>query len=221
MTAEAIQKIPMFSNLRIDLLKTHLGNHSIYVQNYAKGATVYNQNDSCNRLDVVLSGGLVAYTLSENGSATTMFEFQKDSMIGANLLFGESHAYPLNIYCRVDCRLLHVTKDAVLEYLHDYHFVMHYVKSLSLNSQSMNRKISMMTQKNLRENIIFYLKQQFIIQKSSTVILPISKRELADYLGVQRPSLFREFKKLKDEGIIDFNNRSIVIKNADTEIWQM
>ncbi|MDD3253809.1 MAG: helix-turn-helix domain-containing protein [Lachnospiraceae bacterium] len=35
---------------------------------------------------------------------------------------------------------------------------------------------------------------------------------MADYLGVQRPSLFRELKKLKEEGIIEINNRTITIK---------
>ena len=48
-----------------------------------------------------------------------------------------------------------------------------------------------------------YLKQQSIIQGSSKIVLPFSKKELADYLGVQRPSLFRELKKMKDEGIIE------------------
>ena len=71
----------------------------------------------------------------------------------------------------------------------------------------------MFTQRTLRENIMNYLKQQTIIQKSSVILLPISKRQLADYLGVQRPSLFRELKKLKEEGIIEINNRTIAIKN--------
>lgn len=217
MKAEEIQRIPLFSNISIKVLKTHLANHNIYVQRYSKGATVYNQTDSCNTLDVVLSGSVVAYSLSENGSTTTMFEFQKSSIIGANLLFGENHFYPLNIYCLADCMLLHITKEAVSEYLHDYNFVMQYVKSLSQNSQNMNQKITMFTQKTLRINLVSYLKQQSILQKSSTIILPISKRELADYLGVQRPSLFRELKKLKDEGIIEISNRSIVIKNGTSE----
>ncbi len=70
----------------------------------------------------------------------------------------------------------------------------------------------MFTQRTLRENIMDYFKQQTIIQKSSVILLPMSKRQLADYLGVQRPSLFRELKKLKEEGIIEINNRTITIK---------
>jgi CRP-like cAMP-binding protein len=78
-----------------------------------------------------------------------------------------------------------------------------------MNSQGMNRKITMLTQKTLRENIMDYLKQQSIIQGSSEIVLPFSKKELADYLGVQRPSLFRELKKLKEEGVVEIDNRTI------------
>ncbi len=67
----------------------------------------------------------------------------------------------------------------------------------------------MLTQKTLRENIMDYLKQQSIIQCSSEIVLPFSKKELADYLGVQRPSLFRELKKLKEEGVVEIDNRTI------------
>ena len=141
-----------------------------------------------------------------------MFEFSQGSVIGANLLFGENHSYPLNIYCLTDCQIIHMDINAVLEFLHDYNFTLHYIKSISQNSQGINQKIAMFTQRTLRENIMYYFKQQAIIQKSSVILLPMSKRQLADYLGVQRPSLFRELKKLKEEGIIEIDNRTIVIK---------
>jgi len=73
----------------------------------------------------------------------------------------------------------------------------------------MNRKIAMLTQKTLRGNLTDYLRQQAAFQGSSDIRLPISKKELADYLGVQRPSLFRELKKMKGEGLIDVSNRII------------
>lgn len=211
MTAKEIKNIPLLSQVPADVLEKFVKQGHITVKQYKKGVTVHHQHDSCNNLDVVRSGRLIAYSLSENGSAVTMFEFAKNSIIGANLLFGESHAYPLNIYSVSDCALLHIALEAVVEFLHDYHFTMQYIKSLSLNSQGMNKKIAMFTQKTLRENLLDYIRQQSVLQNSSNVVLPISKKELSDYLGVQRPSLFREFKKLKDEKILAVNNRTIKI----------
>ena len=69
----------------------------------------------------------------------------------------------------------------------------------------------MFSRKTLRQNIYEYLLQQSIAQHSQTVHLPFSKKEFADYLGVQRPSLFREMKKLQLDGIISIDNRKITV----------
>ena len=209
MILDEIRRIPLLLEMDTAVLDRCIAQNQLFVKHYAKGATVHHQHEACSVLDVVLSGKLVAYSLSENGSAITMFEFQKNSIIGANLLFGENANYPLNIYGVTSCDMLHISRDAVMEFLHDDHFVMRYIKSLSLNSQGMNRKITMLTQKTLRENLMDYFKQQSMIQGSSKVVLPFSKKELADYMGVQRPSLFRELKKMKDEGVIEIDNRTI------------
>lgn len=209
MTFEEIRRVPILSGLDPAVLRRYVSDRQVFLRQYAKGATVHRRHDACGMMDIVLSGNLAAYSLSENGSAVTMFSFQQNSIIGANLLFGDRHTYPLDIYAVTDCKLIHVTQNAVAEFLHAYSFVMQYVQSLSRNSLGMNRKISMLTQKTLRENLLDYLGQQAALQKSSAVVLPISKRELADYLGVQRPSLFRELKKLKEEGILAVDHRTI------------
>ena len=204
-----IKAIPLFSQLPPEELMPLVSDNQLYLKSYAKGVTVYDQKDSCKTFDIVLSGSLVAYSLLENGSAMTMFEFPKGQMLGANLLFGDTNAYPFTIYCMSDAQILHVTKNAVSDFLRNYGFAMQFVRMLSLNSQKLNHKITMVTQKKLRENLLEYLMQQAILQGSNSIVLPISKKQLADYLGVQRPSLFRELKALKDEGIIGISNRTI------------
>lgn len=206
---EIIRTIPLFSQLRLDEIIPLIADHQLFLKNYSKGATVYNQKDCCKTLDIVLSGSLIAYSLSENGSAMTMFEFSSGQMLGANLLFGDSQIYPLTIYCMSDAQLLHITQKAISNFLHNYNFAIQFIGMLSHNSQKLNQKITMVAQKTLRENLLEYFRQQSILQGSDTIILPISKKQLADYLGVQRPSLFRELKKLKDEGIINISNRTI------------
>ena len=211
MEIEKLGQIPLLLNIDIGTLNRFHTEQQIFQKVYPKGATVHGQHDRCVTLDVVLTGNLVAYSLSENGSAVTVFEFRSNSIIGANLLLGDNSVYPLNIYSVTPCKLLHITKSAVLELLRDYDFVIHYIQSLSLNSQGMNRKITMLTQKTLRDNLLDYLRHQVVLQGSSDIRLPISKKELADTMGVQRPSLFRELKKLKDEGLIDVTNRIIKV----------
>ena len=206
---EILQATPLFSQLSVDEIMPLVSDNQLYLKIYSKGATVYNQKDRFKTLDIVLFGSLVAYSLLDNGSAMTMFEFSKGQILGANLLFGDTDIYPFTIYCMSDAQVLHVTKKAVSDFLRDYHFTMQFIKMLSHNSQKLNRRITLATQKTLRENLLEYLRQQSVLQNSTSIALPVSKKQLADYLGVQRPSLFRELKNLKDEGIIDISNRTI------------
>src|SRR5665647_3132051 len=106
MTIEKIQHIPLLSKVDTTVLDRCLAENQVLVRQYSKGVTVHHQHDACTALDVVLSGNLVAYSLSENGAAITMFEFRKNSIIGANLLFGDNNTYPLNIYLS----LIHISE---------------------------------------------------------------------------------------------------------------
>jgi CRP-like cAMP-binding protein len=206
-----LKQIPLLADVDEQLLSDLIKEREIYECKYKKNTTVHSREDECSMLDVVLSGSLVAYSLAENGSERVMSEFKSKSIIAANLLFGDNNQYPFNIYCMTDCCLLHITKRAVCILLKNYNFVMQFVKSLSQNSQGMNRKIVMFSQKSLRKNVLDYFYGLSIKQQSDMVTLPLTKKQLADYFGVQRPSLFRVIKELKDEGLIEVFNRKIKI----------
>ena len=68
----------------------------------------------------------------------------------------------------------------------------------------------------LRQKISSYLLSQYETQKTLSLRLPMSRKDLAQHLGVQRPSLSREFVNMKDDGLIDFNKNLVQIKNLES-----
>lgn len=208
---ETLQQMPYFQHIKVELLEELIKNQKIIKKDYLKYETIYEQGEKCKGIDLILSGKLIAYSLTSKGSETSVFDFIEEDTVGANLLFGNSNMYPLNIYCGEKAVVIHIVKSAVVTLLKEHHFSMEFIKVLSSNSQGLNKKIAIYTNKSLRENLKDYLSAQSVMQKSSTVYLPISKKQLADFLGVQRPSLFRELKKMKEEGIIKIDNRTIVL----------
>ncbi|MCK9479257.1 MAG: Crp/Fnr family transcriptional regulator [Firmicutes bacterium] len=205
-----LKKLSLFSDVDLGLIKNLVSAKQIIKTSYIKGKTVHEQHAECLGLDVVVSGNLVAYSLAQNGSETIIFEFDKDNIIGGSLLFGEQNKYPMNIYCTADCVLFYISKSAVKQLLREYSFVIQFIKSLSLNSQGMNKKV-LYTQKTLRENLIDYFTMLSAEQKSKFIVLPVTKKQLADRFGVQRPSLFRELQRMKAENLIEVDNRRITL----------
>lgn len=209
---QEIKHIALFQGIDSSTIERLILEREIYSRSYHKGATVYEQGKACIGADVVLSGKLIAYALADNGSEMVVFTFGDGSLIGANLVFAEQNKYPINIYCTEDCVLYHITKSGIEELLKYHEFVMRYVQSLSENSQGMNQKIAMYTRKSLRENLMDYFCALSVEQKSNTISLPATKKQLADYFGVQRPSLFRELKRMKDEEMIEIVKKEITLR---------
>ncbi|MDO5714915.1 MAG: cyclic nucleotide-binding domain-containing protein, partial [Tissierellia bacterium] len=147
---QSLRKLPHFKGIDSEQIGNLITRGLIRRHSYHKGVTVHEQNTICDGMDIVHSGKLIAYSLSSNGSETIVFEFKEDSIIGANLLFGNQNKYPMNIYCTEDTVVYHISKIAIMELLRNYSFVIPFIQSLSLNSQGMNQKIAMYTQKSLR-----------------------------------------------------------------------
>lgn len=72
-------------------------------------------------------------------------------------------------------------------------------------------KIKHYVNKTIRERILNYIKFEREKQHSNKVMLSITKKALAERLGVQRTSLSRELAKMKEDGLIDFDRDSITI----------
>src|SRR3712207_8718956 len=65
-------------------------------------------------------------------------------------------------------------------------------------------KIEILSRRNTREKILHFLEKEQIKSNSIFFEIPYSRKEMADFLGVDRSALSRELGKLKDDGIIDF-----------------
>lgn len=209
---EKLRRMPLFREITPGALERLIQEKQITERVYHKGTTVHDQGSECGAIDVVCSGKLIAYSLSPNGSETVVFEFEAGSMVGANLLFGSRNRYPMTIYSVTHSVLLHITRSGVEILLKEYGFVMPFVRSLSANSQGMNQKLAIYTRGSLRENLMDYFLALSAQQNSRRIVLPITKKQLADYFGVQRPSLFRELKRMKDEGLLEIKNKEITIQ---------
>jgi len=72
----------------------------------------------------------------------------------------------------------------------------------------LTQKVGMLLS-SVRDKIIFFLKEQQRSQKSSTIILPMSRQELADHFGIQKYSLQRALNELQESGFIRINGKII------------
>lgn len=75
-----------------------------------------------------------------------------------------------------------------------------------------NEKLAIYSLATVRKKIAYYLLGQ--AKENGEIHLKITREELADYLGIQRPSLSRELGRMQREGLIAVHYRTIrILKN--------
>ncbi|NLF36535.1 MAG: winged helix-turn-helix domain-containing protein [Clostridiaceae bacterium] len=92
-----------------------------------------------------------------------------------------------------------------------------YLENISDNAFILGDRIRGYVKTTLRQILTNYLKKQSNIQKSNTIKLNMTKKELALLLGVQRTSLSRELAKMRNDKLITFNKNEIKIINFEKD----
>ena len=82
------------------------------------------------------------------------------------------------------------------------------MKEVAESSKALFEKLYHMSKKTIREKVSSYLSSLATKNNANYFDLPFNKTDLAAYLGVDRSAMSLELKKMKDEGLIDFDKRN-------------
>lgn len=190
--------------------------HYYEINEYKKSSMIYLQNQKCTSLDIILKGTIIVQKIDSNGNVLTISSFGVGEMIGGNLIFAHNNIYPMTIAAKTSSIILHIKKGLILELCQmNKKFLILFLQSISNKTLILTNKIKSITMKTIRQCIIDFLTYEYYIQKNTRIILNISKKELAERIGVQRPSLLRELKKMRTDGLIEYDAQSITIKNIE------
>lgn len=80
------------------------------------------------------------------------------------------------------------------------------MKSLNLSSRMMH-----IAPKSIRGRLLSYLSEQAEVHGSPLFMIPFSRQQLADYLGVDRSALSNELSKMQKDGLIAFRKNEFTL----------
>ena len=215
----AFHDIPMLSAFSAEKLLALFGSISYPVISYPKGSLIYIEGRECKSWDILLSGDIIVQRIDANGNSMTVGRFKTGDSIGGNLLFSKNPVYPMAVIAKTETTILQIGRDLVLEMCQcNRQFLGQFLSCVSERSIFLTERIKSIAMRTIRESIIEYLVQEFARQKSRTIELPITKKELAEQMGVSRTSLSREMQKMKNEGIIDYQGKHITLSSKILEL---
>ncbi|OQB14709.1 MAG: Fumarate and nitrate reduction regulatory protein [Firmicutes bacterium ADurb.Bin193] len=186
------------------------------VISFQKGETVIMSGEKLKGIGIVVSGGVDVIKETAGGDR---YIFAK---LGRGAVFAEAAAFlnpsiaPVTVASAGKSEIMFLPAERVIfscEKSCNFHSIMirNILEILSNKAMLLNKKIEYLTIKSMRGRISAYLLNIYNKSKKTSFKIPYSKSDLADYLGVTRPSMSRELGRMRDEGIINFNGRDFEI----------
>jgi CRP-like cAMP-binding protein len=196
----------------VDIFKTD----KYRIMEYKKNGIIHFQNEKCRTLDLILKGNVDIQKIDQNGNVFTICTIKAGDIMGANLIFAHNNDYPMTILSKTDTLVLHIKKELILDLCNiNRSFLVEFLHLVSDKTLVLTNKLKSVTMKTIRQLLLEFLTYEYYLQKSPIIKLDISKKELAERFGIQRPSLSRELRKMKRDGLIEYDSRSITINNPD------
>lgn len=183
-----------------------------HLRTYAQGALIHVEGDACDKLEVILSGRAVIERIDENGGLLRVAIFEPDALLGGNLLFSAQPHYPMTVTAQSALEVLEISRETLFDLLCAHpRFLREYLETVSDHTFLLGNKIRHDLRRGIRESLKNWLRQEALRQRGLTITLPMSKKEMAERIGVQRTSLSRELAKMRGEGLIDFTRTTLTI----------
>lgn len=183
------------------------------INTYTKEQIIHLQDEVCLAMDIVLEGQVSVQKIYTSGNVLKITVFSGEEVFGANLLFSYRNVYPMTIVSERKAVILHIYKELVLELCHaNMLFTSRLMTVIADKTLVLSDKIDAISMKTISQCIIDYLRYQFYLQNTYIIKLTISKKELAQRLGIQRSSLSRELQKMRQKGLLEYDSKTITIK---------
>lgn len=209
-------KNKLFKGFSIQELKSILNDGTYQIRNYPENTLVFQAFEQCESLAFVLSGSLVMHQCNANGDHISVRQVPSGETFGLALAFSDDPTYQFNITTTSETELLLIPMEQIRKMLSENRkFSLNYISFLSNMTQQFHYKVQILSQKEVLSKLILYFSREIKKNKSLTFMLSANKTEIAEMIGVARPSLSRELKHMQEEKIISLEGKMITILQPD------
>lgn len=206
---DLLKKMSIFNGVSDDIIVELLDSSPSVLREYKKGDFLAIQNDICKSLYILYSGELEGYMTGNDGKKIVVDRIISPILVAPNFIFATKNNFPVTAEVKTDfAKVVVLNKDSFLDFMMKYKVLLNnYLKVLSDRSVFLTSKLKDNSLKSLSGRLAKYL------YKNSENIG--TQQQIADLLGVARPSIARVIKKFAIEGYIEVKNRKIIVPNIE------
>lgn len=194
---DVLKETIIFNRLTNQEIDKILKNTKYEIKRYEAGETFAFRGDEVKGLYIIIKGTLSTEMLTQEGNVVKIEELNTADVVASAFIFGQKNRYPVDVNAKNDVELLYVERKNFLTLLFSEEKILeNFLNEISGKVQLLTNKLwNNFNNKTIKKKFCDYVKKiheggQFYIKSLSS---------LAEYFGVERPSLSRVLSELVKE----------------------
>lgn len=226
MDIASLQKILIFRGLNPKEIADALTVLSALERTYQKNDSIFHAGTLTRNLGLVLDGSVIIESNDIWGNRTILSHVGKGEFFAETYALLENEPMLVDVTANEKCLILFIRLDLLLQRLSfpdPESWTLKIVKNLLTISAQKNLILSgrslHISPKTIRGRVLTYLNSVSIQKGTKEFDIPFDRRQLADYLNLERTALSKELGKMQKEGILSVKKNHFQIHITQENKW--
>ena len=211
---EILKETVVFNGIDEKTIKNILEKNKYEIKKYSPNESIAFRGDEVRGLYIILKGTLTTEMLTEEGNVIKIEELVPSDVIASAFVFGKKNSFPVDLNAKDKAEILFIERKEFLKILFSKEKILeNFLNEVSNKTQLLTSKIwNSFNNKTIKKKFCDYVKKN---QKNSLFSIQ-NLGALAEYFGVERPSLSRVLSDLvKDEKLERIGRNKYKILDKD------
>lgn len=172
------------------------------VKSYKKGEYIVYQGDKVTNLYMLTKGEVKTEIISDSGLTLSVEEISAPYPLAAAFMFADNNRFPVDVIAKEDCEIILISKSSIERQMAKCPGFLNGIMAFIANRvQFLSERLKIFSQKGIKSKIAYHILQN---DKNGSFELGRSITSLAEYFGVERPSLSRAISEMVRDEVIEF-----------------
>ena len=211
---EILKETVVFNGIDEKTIKNILEKNKYEIKKYSPNESIAFRGDEVRGLYIILKGTLTTEMRTEEGNVIKMEELVPSDVIASAFVFGKKNSFPVDLNAKDEAEILFIERKEFLKILFSKEKILeNFLNEVSNKTQLLTSKIwNSFNNKTIKKKFCDYVKKN---QKNNLFSIQ-NLGALAEYFGVERPSLSRVLSDLvKDEKLERIGRNKYKILDKD------
>ena len=211
---EILKETVVFNGIDEKTIKNILEKNKYEIKKYSPNESIAFRGDEVRGLYIILKGTLTTEMLTEEGNVIKIEELVPSDVIASAFVFGKKNSFPVDLNVKDEAEILFIERKEFLKILFSKEKILeNFLNEVSNKTQLLTSEIwNSFNNKTIKKKFCDYVKKN---QKNNLFSIQ-NLGALAEYFGVERPSLSRVLSDLvKDEKLERIGRNKYKILDKD------